>query len=169
MERIVSVPAPEPVCLRIPLRHLTLTDQPSVVHRSNTCSAGCIHALASPDNQYNSVADTGPHGRDGRCEFLSNAQISLPTAAPHTGHTSPDHVYPTALSPHHMGTTPELITAPGLPLSQWGGSRPAPVPQPRTAPAKGRAEVTSNVQNTPPNHPADHQSVMLLQFFTFFS
>jgi hypothetical protein len=147
-----------------------LTDQPSVVRRSKTCSAGCIHALASPDNQYNIVADTGPHGRGGRCEFLSNAQISLPTAAPHTGHTSPGHVYCTALSPHDMGTAPELITAPGLPPSQWGGSRPAPVPQPGTAPAKGRAEVTSNVKIHPQtNQLADHQSVMLLQFFAFFS
>ena len=129
------------------------TDQPSVVRRSNTCSAGCIHALASPDNQYNIVADTGPHGRDGRCEFLSNAQISLTTAAPHTGHTSPVHVYPTALSPHDMGTAPELITAPGLPLSQWGGSRPAPLPQLGAALAKGRVEVTSNVKIHPQTNP----------------
>jgi hypothetical protein len=129
------------------------TDQPSLVHRSNTYSAGCIHVLASPDNQYNIVTDTGPHGPVGRCEFLSNAQISLPTAAPHTGHTSPDHVYPTALSPHHMGTAPELITAPGLPLSQWGGSRPAPVPQPGAAVAKGRVEATSNVKIHPQTNP----------------
>ena len=126
-----------------------LTDKPSVVHHSNTCSAGCIHALASPDNQYNTRADIGPDSRDAMCEFLSNAQISLTTADPHTGHTCPHHVFRAAPSPHNMGPAPELITAPGLPLSQWGGSRPAPVPQPGTALAQGRVEVTSNVKIHP--------------------
>ena len=143
-------------------------DQSSVVHRSNTCSAGCVHALASPDNQYNNMAVTRPDGRDGMCEFLSNAQISLTTADPHIGHARPHHVFRTAPSPHDMGPAPELITAPGLPLSQRGGSRPAPVPQLRTALAKGRVEVTSNVKIHPQTIPPITNPSFSCSFSRFF-